>query len=64
MLLVLFQCSNGDDLRVYCESVWFDEDVQEWVCERVSDTSDDDGPMPFLRFDCGLGGFLVSVNMI
>lgn len=64
MLVVLFRLSNGDEFWVFCGTAWYDECSDDWVCERVLDTSVGDGPMPLLRLDFSSGGCLLSVDLI
>ena len=52
----------AEEFFVYCQSVFLDASRSCWVCEKVSDTSDDDGEISFLRvFEPFV---LISVNLI
>lgn len=61
MLSALFRLPVGEELSVSCERIWFDGDSDDWVCENVFDTSDADGPNPFMRFGVRSGCVFLSV---
>lgn len=64
MLLALFELSNGEEFSVHCESLYYDESGEVWVCNQVSWDSDGYGPALTCSLPCDSGNFLRSVSLI